>query len=203
MGIHPTIGGVVLGMMAPVRPWFGLAGFARATQEHLDQLEVGADRHALQTRLAEIERARREAVSPADRLQFVLHPWVAFAVMPLFALANAGVALGGATLSGDPLFVFLGITLGLAIGKPLGIVATSLAATRTGLASRNPDVSTRGVYVVGIVGGIGFTMSLFVAQLAFPAGPLLDTAKLAILTASAAAALAGLAIGLASSRERR
>jgi NhaA family Na+:H+ antiporter len=198
LGIHPTIGGVVLGMMAPVRPWFGPAGFARATMEHLADLDPRVDRHALQTKLAAIETARREAVSPADRLLFGLHPWVALAIMPLFAFANAGVALGGADLSGDTFYVFLGITLGLAIGKPVGILAASVAATGTRLAARSADVTYRGLTVVGMVGGIGFTMSLFVAQLAFPPGPLLDTAKLAILVGSAVAAVVGLLVGVAA-----
>ncbi len=118
--------------------------------------------------------------------------------MPVFALANAGVALGGAELSGDALYVFLGVALGLAVGKPLGIFAASLAATGTGVARRSAEVTHRGVLVVGVVGGIGFTMSLFVAQLAFPPGPLLDTAKLAVLAGSGAAALMGVAAGFAT-----
>jgi NhaA family Na+:H+ antiporter len=195
-GIHPTIGGVVLGMAAPVRPWFGAARFAKATHEHLGEIGDGMDRRVLNERLHAIEAARRESMSPADRLQHLLHPWVAFAVMPVFALANAGVELGGASLSGDALFVFLGIVLGLAVGKPLGIFAASAAAVASGVAARGPEVTYRCIALVGIVGGIGFTMSLFIAQLAFPPGPLLDTAKLAILTASAIAAAAGALFGL-------
>ena len=193
-GIHPTLAGVLLGLATPARSWFGLSGFAEATQEHLGGIE-GADRPSLHQRLADIETARREAISPAERLQHSIHPWVAFGVMPLFALANAGVPLGGADLSGDPLFLFLGILFGLALGKPLGIFASSWIATRTGVATPPAGGSSRGIAVVGIAGGIGFTMSLFIAQLAFPPGPLLDTAKLAILIASAAAIAAGLLIG--------
>ncbi len=194
-GVHPTLAGVLLGLATPARSWFGPSGFAEATQEHIDHID-GTDRPALHERLAAVETARREAISPAERLQHILHPWVAFGVMPLFALANAGVPLGGADLSGDGLFLFLGILLGLALGKPLGIVALSSFASRTGLAIRPADASTRGIALVGIVGGIGFTMSLFIAQLAFPPGPLLDTAKLAILVASTAAITAGLLAGL-------
>jgi NhaA family Na+:H+ antiporter len=198
-GIHPTIAGVLLGLAAPVRSWFGPAAFAEATHAHLDGIGA-ADRHEVAARLQRIEAARREAVSPADRLQHLLHPWVAFGVMPIFALANAGVALGGADLSGDGLFVFLGIVLGLALGKPLGIYAASAVATASGLATRGEGVGHRGILLVGVVGGIGFTMSLFIAQLAFPPGPLLDTAKLAILAASGAAALGGVVFGLAAQR---
>jgi NhaA family Na+:H+ antiporter len=189
-GVHPTLTGVVLGLMTPVRPWFGEAGFAETTRAQLD-----AQDESLHARLAAIEQARREAISPAERLQHLLHPWVAFAIMPIFALANAGVALGGADLSGDALFVFVGIVAGLAVGKPLGIYAAA-AALRSG------DVSRPGLLVVGIVGGIGFTMSLFVAQLAFPPGPLLDTAKLAILVGSGVAIALGMIVGRLGLRAR-
>jgi Na+:H+ antiporter, NhaA family len=156
-GVHPTLAGVVLGLLTPVVPWRG--------------------------------------ASSSVRLQHVLHPWVAYGIMPLFALANAGVALGSADLTGAGLSVFIGIVAGLALGKPLGIVGASLLATSVRLAKKPADATSRGVALVGIVGGIGFTMSLFVAQLAFPPGPLLDTAKLAILVGSAVAMVSGLLFG--------
>jgi Na+:H+ antiporter, NhaA family len=198
-GIHPTIGGVVLGLITPVRPWFGASGFAATTQKHLEQLPAN-DRAALLSSLDAIEQARREAVSPAERLIHALHPWVAFVVMPIFALANAGVVLGGASFSGDYLWLFAGIVAGLALGKPIGITLASLGATRLKLAERSEEATRRGVLLVGLVGGIGFTMSLFIAQLAFPPGPLLDTAKLAILVGSGTAILVGLAFGLITHR---
>ncbi len=200
-GIHPTIGGVMLGMLTPVRPWFGASGFAATTQAQLERLP--ADDHvALLSTLDRINEARQEAVSPVERLIHSLHPWVAFVVMPVFALANAGVALGGASLSGDSLWLFIGIVAGLALGKPLGIVAFSLGATRLRVAARAEDVTRCGVLLVGLVGGIGFTMSLFIAQLAFPPGPLLDTAKLAILVGSGVAIVIGLGYGLLLRRNR-
>jgi Na+:H+ antiporter, NhaA family len=192
VGIHPTIGGVILGLLTPVRPWFGPSGFAATTAEHLERLPEG-DREALLSALDQINQARREAVSPAERLIHSLHPWVAFVVMPVFALANAGVVLGGADFSGDYLWLFAGIVAGLALGKPLGITAASLGASRAGIATR--DMQRRGVLLVGIVGGIGFTMSLFIAALAFPPGPLLDTAKLAILVGSGVSIVIGLGFG--------
>ena len=195
VGIHPTIGGVVLGLLTPVRPWFGPSRFAATTAEQLQHLP-DTDRAALLSRLDLINQARREAVSPAERLIHALHPWVAFVVMPIFALANAGVVLGGADFSGDALWLFAGVVAGLALGKPIGIAIASLGASRAGIASRSADMTKRGVLLVGLVGGIGFTMSLFIAQLAFPPGPLLDTAKLAILVGSGVAILVGLAFGL-------
>ena len=201
-GIHPTIGGVILGMLTPVRPWFGASGFAATTQAHLERLPPD-DRGALLASLDEINKARREAVSPVERLIHALHPWVAFVVMPIFALANAGVVLGGASLSGDGSWLFIGIVAGLVIGKPLGITAFSLGASRLGIATRSADMTKSGVFLVGLVGGIGFTMSLFIAQLAFKPGPLLDTAKLAILVGSGVAILTGLGFGLVSRRGDR
>jgi NhaA family Na+:H+ antiporter len=202
LGIHPTIGGVMLGLLTPVRPWFGPSGFAATTQEQLERLPglAGKDRAALLSSLDLINQARLEAVSPVERLIHSLHPWVAFVVMPVFALANAGVVLGGAEFSGDYLWLFIGVVAGLALGKPLGIAAAGLGASRLGIARRSDEVTPRGVLLVGAVGGIGFTMSLFIAQLAFPPGPLLDTAKLAILVGSGVAILMGLAFGLLTKR---
>jgi len=194
-GIHPTIAGVLLGLLAPVRPWFGASGFAATTQAQLDALPAD-DRGALLLSLDQIEQARREAISPVERLIHALHPWVAYVIMPLFALANAGVVIAGASLSGDAGWLFLGVVAGLAVGKPLGITIAAASASGLGLAVRSPDTRRGGLLLVGLVGGIGFTMSLFIAQLAFPPGPLLDTAKLAILVGSGAAILAGLAFGL-------
>ena len=200
-GIHPTIGGVVLGLLTPVRPWFGPSGFAATTHEQLERLPEN-DRAALLSSLDLINKARQEAVSPTERLIHALHPWVAFVVMPVFALANAGVVLGGARFDGDYFWLFAGVVAGLALGKPLGITAASLAASAAGIATRSEDITRRGVLIVGLVGGIGFTMSLFIAQLAFPPGPLLDTAKLAILVGSGAAILVGLAFGLVTRPSR-
>jgi NhaA family Na+:H+ antiporter len=198
-GIHPTLAGVVLGLLAPARPWFGPSGFAELTQAHLEGLPE-VDRRTLLAHLDEINRARREAVSPVERLIHALHPWVAFGIMPLFALANAGVVLGGAGIDGDARWMFGGIVAGLVLGKPLGIAAASLVASRLRLATRSPELTHRGLALVGLVGGIGFTMSLFIAQLAFPPGPYLDAAKLAILTGSGIAIALGLAAGFAVTR---
>lgn len=201
-GIHPTFAGVVVGLLTPVRPWLGPSGFAATTQAQLEKLPAG-DRTALLTALDHINKARQEAVSPVERIIHALHPWVAFVVMPVFALANAGVVFGGATLSGDARWLFIGIVAGLALGKPLGIAIFALGASKLGVAARADSVTRRGVLLVGLVGGIGFTMSLFIAQLAFRPGPLLDTAKLAILVGSGAALVIGLAFGAALDVRRK
>jgi Na+:H+ antiporter, NhaA family len=193
-GIHPTLAGVLLGLLTPVRPWFGASGFTETTRGHLDKLQP-EDRHDLIHRLDAIEEARREALSPVERLIHALHPWVAFGVMPLFAFANAGVAFGDATLDGEGIWIFVGIVAGLAVGKPIGIAGAALLSSRIGVASRPAEMRASGIALVGIVGGIGFTMSLFIAQLAFRDRALLDTAKLGILVGSAIAMAVGLAVG--------
>jgi len=199
-GVHPTLAGVAMGLLTPARAWFGAERFHEVADASLRSLREQSDasEHAILPFLDAIERARREAVSPVERLQHALHGWVAFLVMPLFALANAGVPLGAATLEGDGLRVFAGVVLGLVIGKPVGIVLLSWLASRAGISALPAGVRWGGVGIVGGCAGIGFTMALFVAQLAFPAGPLLETAKLAILCASGIAGAATVALGLAT-----
>ena len=138
--------------------------------------------------------AGHEAEAPVDVLQHALHRIVAFAIMPLFAFVNAGVSVGSISIDGASAPVLLGIVLGLGLGKPIGIVLASWLATRLGIAALPRGVSWRGVLVVGMVAGIGFTMSLFIAELAFT-GDALELAKLAILVGSLAASIAGLAVG--------
>jgi NhaA family Na+:H+ antiporter len=128
-GVHPTLAGVLLGMMTPVRSWLGTAGAAARVRERADAVPGAADHHEVMGHLAAIGRERREALAPGEYLQHLLHPWVAFGIMPLFALANAGVDLGGASLDGDLWFVFLGVLLGLAVGKPLKVFLAPMLAT--------------------------------------------------------------------------
>ena len=168
-GIHPTIAGVLIGLITPVRAWPGTSGL--------------------------IEIARHELESPAQSLIQRLHPWVAYGIMPVFALANAGVRLEGVRLEGPALHVAVGVTLGLVIGKPLGVLAACAVALRTGIASLPAGIGYRQLLVLGIVAGIGFTMALFLAQLAFSDVELLAAAKLGVLVASSCAACAALAFG--------
>ncbi len=203
-GIHPTLAGVIVGLLTPVKAWFGpdqLVEQTRASGQAIADAP-GESSQAMLPHLDALGRASREAVSPVEKLQHVLHGWVAFGIMPLFALANAGVPLGESSFAGDGLAVFLGVSLGLGLGKPLGVLAACWAATRAGLAILPRGTRWSHVSVVGLVAGIGFTMALFIAQLAFPPGPLLETAKLGILCGSAAAALVGYGAGYALLSER-
>ncbi|HET9220732.1 MAG TPA: Na+/H+ antiporter NhaA [Terriglobia bacterium] len=196
-GIHPTLAGVVVGLMTPATAWYDTAGLLHKIETGIRSLrdhDVSGDR-GLIPHLDALKTANREAVSPVERLQHQLHGWVAFGIMPLFAFANAGVPLGQISFDGDALWVFCGVGIGLMFGKPIGILAVSWIAVRLRLAALPTGVGWSHIAVVGMVGGIGFTMALFIAQLAFPAGPLLETAKLAILCGSALAGVLALLVG--------
>jgi NhaA family Na+:H+ antiporter len=201
-GIHPTIGGVILGLLTPVTAWYGQDGFIETTEQALGELrardEKGGDEHATLNTLSRVAEARREAVSPVVRLEAALHPWVAYGIMPLFAFANAGVRLGGVDFH-DPtsLSVITGVVLGLCTGKPIGVLLASFIAVRAGIAALPREVTWRGMSVVGAVAGIGFTMAIFIAGLAFSDESLLNTAKLGVLIASGIAAAIGLGSGRA------
>ena len=135
-----------------------------------------------------------DATSPLHRLEHALHPWVAFAIVPLFGFANAGVSLAGATLStlAEPLV--LGIALGLFLGKQVGIFGTIWGADRLGIARRPHGVSWPQVYGMALVAGIGFTMSLFIGGLAFADPALIERVKIGVLAGSIASALAGVLV---------
>ncbi len=128
------------------------------------------------------------------RIEHALHPWVAFLIVPIFALANAGVPIGGeaGTVVVEP--VVLGIIFGLVVGKQVGITLAAWLVVRLGWASLPDGVGWRHIYGGAWLGGIGFTMSLFVADLAFGHSPALDLAKIGILTASVIAGVGGYVI---------
>ena len=201
-GIHPTIAGVIMGLLTPAKSWFGGQGFLEEARDALDEFsdkkEHVDDAHSLMPPLGRLETARREAVAPVVRLESALHPWVAYGIMPVFALANAGVSVGEVDIAGAESFVIaVGVTLGLALGKPLGVVLLSLAVVKVGLCALPRGVNVRGLLVVGSVAGIGFTMALFIAQLAFTDAGHLGVAKLAILVGSLVAGVLGVVLGRA------
>ncbi len=147
--------------------------------------------------LAPMKAPRAGVEAPAIRLESALHPWVAFGIMPLFALVNAGVRLEGLDLAGtEARGLATGIALGLAIGKPVGIVAAAVVAVRARLAVMPEGVTPAGIAVIGCLGGIGFTMSIFIAALAFTEPATLAIATFGVLAGSAIAAIAGLLLGV-------
>ena len=190
-GVHATIAGVLLALTIPARtridePEFlgraelSLAHFRAADEPGSTVLTNRGHQEALQ----ELESACDAAQAPLQRMEQSLHGAVAFVVMPLFALANAGVPLGGAVGAALASPVALGIALGLLVGKPLGIVLASWLAVRSGAADLPAGVGWRHLHGAGWLGGIGFTMSLFVAGLAFDDAATLDVAKIGVLGAS-------------------
>ncbi|MCB9450138.1 MAG: Na+/H+ antiporter NhaA [Anaerolineaceae bacterium] len=200
-GIHATIAGVLLALTVPARTHLDPAGFVHSSRKLLDRFEHAGDNgesvlvnETRQVALHALEAAAGQVQAPLQRLEHNLAPWVSFFIMPVFALANAGVALTGdigATLSQS---TTLGVIIGLVIGKPLGIMLFSWLAVRFNLADKPADVTWRHLHAVGWLAGVGFTMSLFIAGLAFDGTALLPLAKTGILVASLLAGVIGFAL---------
>ncbi|MEW5931425.1 MAG: Na+/H+ antiporter NhaA [Gemmatimonadota bacterium] len=197
-GIHATVAGVLAAMTIPARTRIDTAEFldrGRALMDEFDAAGVEGENvltnHGQQVVIQEIESACEAAQSPLQRIEHDLQPLVAFGIIPLFALANAGVHLPADFGSALAHPVTLGVILGLVLGKPLGITLFSWLAVRLGMAAMPAGVSWRALHGVSWLGGIGFTMSLFIAALAFPSGLLVDEAKVGILSASVLAGVVG------------
>lgn len=191
-GVHATIAGVILGLMTPTRVWVSDKRL-RAILDRVLAYPTGAhwsgdtaDRHDLR----QAGRAVEESLSPVERLEIMLHPWVGFAVMPIFALANAGVTITGDNLGQS---VSIAIIAGLVLGKPVGVLGFSWLAVKFRLAARGPSLSWPFVTAGAFLTGIGFTMSLFIAGLAYDPA-MLDAAKLGILAGSVFSAAIGLSM---------
>ena len=183
--IHPTLAGVAFGLLAPVRP---------------RNARVLVDEHALAEHPGydaafKLSRQARESVSIVEWLEHRLHPWSAFVVVPIFALANAGVRIEASELGGMVTnAVTWGVILGLVVGKTIGISAFTLLAVAFKVARLPKGVTPRYVIGAGALGGIGFTVSLFITELAFGESILAEDARLGVMVASLAAALIGSAI---------
>ena len=191
-GIHPTVAGVVLGLLTPARRWVSderlYAILDRVVAYPANEQGSGntKDRNTLQ--LAEI--AARETLSPVERLEIALHSWVGFIIMPLFAFGNAGVPISWDDFGHRITSV---VFVGFVLGKPIGVLSFSWLADRCGIAARPPDLTWAFVAGGALLAGIGFTMALFIANLAF-AEDEINAAKLGILIASMVAATAGVTI---------
>lgn len=199
-GAHPTLAGVVLGLMTPVvsvrmaeRP---LNVLSRIVSELTGRDQQIKDERKLEHSLKKIQLAQRELLPPVIRVQKALHPWVAYGVMPLFALANAGVNVSRGVFAVDAdLQIIMGVGVALVIGKPLGILAMSWVSVWIRWCQLPSDVNWAGLTLVGFLAGIGFTMSIFIAMLAFDQETLRNAAKLGVLLGSSVAAVLGLAWG--------
>ena len=191
-GVHATVAGVLLAFTIPARTYLDPDLFLTRSRWLLDSLETAppnsveahAAIHSLEAQCELIE-------SPLHRIEHFLHPWVSFLVMPMFAFANAGVRILGNVLAAVKHPVSLGVVLGLFIGKPIGIWFFAWIAAKTRLATPPGELSWGKIFGAGWLCGIGFTMSLFIATLAFGDGALLDMSKIGILAASLAAGACG------------
>lgn len=198
-GVHATIAGVLLATTIPSKARIDVQGFIthcfailndleRANAEQRDNIETQ------QATFQALETMMQHAETPLQRLEHALHPWVAYFIMPIFALANAGVTLGNGMSSAFTHPVGLGIAAGLVLGKQLGITLSVWLIVKSKLANLPGGVTWRQIYGASWLAGIGFTMSLFIAGLAFGDTSLLSVAKVGILMASLIAAGGGLAI---------
>jgi NhaA family Na+:H+ antiporter len=194
-GVHPTVAGVMLGLLTPASAWVGETTLMAALRSGLTALTAG-DPKAVP--LGHVSLAAREFVSPLDRLEAALHPWVAFVIMPLFALANAGVRIETGVVGHQ---VALAVAVGLAVGKPVGVLVFSWAAVRAGLARLPDGVGWGSLFGGGCLAGIGFTMSLFIAALALD-GEALSAGKLGTLVGSAVSVALGVGVLVALSARR-
>lgn len=198
-GVHPTTVGVALGVMTPWRPWSRPEGVQEAVTGLAQRYGAAAgdgaiDREHRRDAVIRMRDVSWHAVAPLDRLEHELHPWVALMIVPVFAWANAGVDLGGGVF-GEAIGSSLtwAIIVALVIGKPAGVLLGYLIAVRLG-GRASAGITWRDVLGMGILAGIGFTVALFVTDLAFVDETLVAGAKVGVLLASLVAAVAGLAV---------
>jgi Na+:H+ antiporter, NhaA family len=198
-GVHATIAGVLIAFTIPARNRIDAPTFLRRAHGILGQFESSTTApsrtltdEVQQSAVIELEELCEQVQAPLQKIEHSLHGWVALLIMPVFALANAGVALSLDNLGGETSLVVLGIVLGLVLGKPIGLVGASWLAVRLGLADLPQGVGWPHMLGVGVLAGIGFTMSLFIATLGFADPNVLATAKISILLGSLIAGTAGL-----------
>jgi NhaA family Na+:H+ antiporter len=188
-GVHATIAGVALGLLAPARPFLPEVDADRVAGE------LSSDEHVTAGEVRQIAFRLRESVPTTERLQGHLHPWTSYLIVPVFALANAGVVLSNESIrSAASSPVTLGVVLGLVVGKLVGVAGAIALAVRFGVGQLPAGITNRHIVGMAAIAGIGFTVSIFVAGLAFSDPQLTDEAKIGVLAASVVAAAVGSAI---------
>lgn len=204
-GVHATIAGVALGLVTPVRPFQRPATvsaeavrIAEATDDHPEDPDADA---AQWRRLSWLSR---EAISPLNRVEHGLHEWSSFVVLPIFALANAGIVLDSASIdAARDTPVAAAVALGLVVGKTLGLTLGVFVAVSLGLSRLPPGVTWSHILGIGALAGIGFTVSLFITDLAFTDPAVVAASKIGILAGSIVAAILGTALLLLAGRRAR
>jgi Na+:H+ antiporter, NhaA family len=194
-GVHATIAGVILGLVAPIKPKLrseDLAGNAEPLLRNFERQVLAQDKSSAEATLTQLDQLLRDTDSIGERLERSIHPWVSFFVLPLFALASAGVALSTELLKlaiSSP--IALGIFVGLIVGKAVGITAFSFLAVKSKIAGMVDGLTWIGIAGVGILSGLGFTVALFITGLSFEDETIVAIAKVAVLAASLAAGSIG------------
>lgn len=195
-GVHATIAGVLLAFTIPATVRLDIQDFKDITSRVVERVvDPGPkDHRAFEIQMASLHTIKQSCAdieAPLHRIEHFLNPWVAFFIMPVFALANAGVQLSGDLVALLTSPVTMGVMLGLLVGKPLGIVLFTYIAVKVGFAKLPQGMGWRAILGLSFLAGIGFTMSHFIASLSFAAGPLLNNTKVGILIASAIAGVTG------------
>ncbi|HEY5730031.1 MAG TPA: Na+/H+ antiporter NhaA [Anaerolineales bacterium] len=200
-GVHATVAGVLLAMTIPVRTRINTEGFFNNVSFFLEDFRThGKHGESVMTNktqrsaIMSIEIAAEHAQTPLQRLEHILHPWVSYFIMPVFALANAGVVLKGDIISVFAQPVTLGVMAGLILGKQIGVFTASFLAIKLKWADLPSGMTMRRLYGLAWLTGIGFTMSLFIASLAFSDSEILASAKAGILLASLVSGMVGAVI---------
>jgi NhaA family Na+:H+ antiporter len=200
-GVHATIAGVALGLLTPVKSKYSNEEFRQKAVAVLDRWNINRASPDSEARLdqdaLELAAVAKASVSPLDRLEHALHPWSSFVIIPLFALANAGVRFVGAEESfAQQVFspVALAVAAGLLIGKPVGITLATWIGVKLNLGELPRRTTMKTIVGLGSLAGIGFTVSLFVTELAFKEPLLADEAKLGIFIGSGIAGVLGYTI---------
>jgi NhaA family Na+:H+ antiporter len=198
-GVHATIAGVLFAFTIPAYSRYNTKKFSERVRDLINKFDSVGDHgdnvlnnQNRQTDVLAIEESCERVMTPLQRFEHDLHPWVAFFIIPVFALANAGVTIDGMDIVGaltSP--ISLGIIIGLFIGKQIGIFGFSFLAVKFKLASLPQGINWKNLYGAGILAGIGFTMSLFIAGLAFINPELLDLAKIGVLSGSLISGIVG------------
>ncbi len=203
-GVHATIAGVAVGLLMPAvplqRPAAVSAEAHRVADETSDNPASPDSESESWMHLAELSR---QAVSPLTRTVHALHPWSSFVILPIFALANAGIVFGAGALSADgALTAALGVAVGLLVGKAIGIPLGAWIVVRMGLGTIPRGARWVQMVGIGLVAGIGFTVSLFITDLAFDDPSVADAARIGVLAGSVVAAIAGALLLWTSGRRR-
>ena len=207
IGVHATIAGVLLAFAIPISSKIDEKNFIKKTRESVDDFEKNIDEipilnHHQVDALENIAHGYDKVQNPLVRLEHNLHGLSAFFIMPLFAFSNAGVIIDFSTISAN-LMIVLGVVFGLVIGKPIGIFGFTYLLTKLRIIKKPDNISWFEVIAVGFLGGIGFTMSIFITHLAFEDATIIAAVKLGIFVASFIAAILGIILVLASTKKRK